>query len=108
MAAGNQSTQQTQLQFGSGSTSGETQPVNATPKLTLMVGSFTERHNANMMSENLQRLYPNEKVKIHTAMVKGRTVHRVTIGAFVERSEASSLKQQIQESQGVNPILITP
>ena len=106
--AGNQSTQQTQLQFGSGSTSSETQTVNATPKLTLMVGSFAERRNANMMSENLQRLYPNERVKIYTLTVKGRTVHRVTIGEFVVRSDASELKQQIQESQGVEPILITP
>ena len=107
-AAGNQSTQQTQLQFGSGGTSGETQTVNDTPTLTLMVGSFAERRNANMLSENLQRLYPNEKVKIYTATVKGRTVHRVTIGEFVVRSDASELKQQIQESQGVEPILITP
>ena len=107
-AAGNRSTQQAQLQFGSGSTSGESQTVNATPKLTLMVGSFAERHNANMMYENLQRLYPNENVKIYTVTVNGQTLHRVTIGAFVERSEASALKHRIQESQGVEPILITP
>ncbi len=107
-AAGNQSTQQTQLQFGSGSTSGETQTVNDTPKLTLMVGSFGERRNANMLSENLQRLYPNETVKIYTVTVNGQAMHRVTIGTFTDRSEASALKQQIQESQGVEPILITP
>ena len=107
-AAGNQSIQQAQLQFGSGSTSGETQTVNDTPKLTLMVGSFAERRNANMLSENLQRLYPNETVKMYTITVNGQAMHRVTIGAFTERSEASALKQQIQESQGVEPILITP
>ncbi len=107
-AAGNQNIQQAQLQFGSGSTSGETQTVNDTPKLTLMVGSFAERRNANMLSENLQRLYPNETVKIYTITVNGQAMHRVTIGAFTERSEASALKQQIQESQGVEPILITP
>lgn len=107
-AAGNQSTQQARLQFGSGNPGSETQTVNATPTLTLMVGSFGERRNANMMSENLQRLYPNETVKIYTATVKGQLVHRVTIGVFTERSEASTLKQQIQESQGVEPILITP
>ncbi len=107
-AAGNQSSQQTQLQFGRGSTGGETQTVNATSKLTLMVGSFAERRNANMLSENLQRLYPDETVKIYTVTVNGQALHRVTIGVFTERSEASVLKQQIQESQGVEPILITP
>ncbi len=106
--AGNQSIQQAQLQFGSGSTSGETQTVNDTPKLTLMVGSFTERRNANMLSENLRRLYPNETVKIYTITVNGQAMHRVTIGTFTERSEASALTLQIQESQGVEPIVITP
>ena len=79
-----------------------------TPKLTLMVGSFAERRNANMLSENLRRLYPNETVKIYTITVNGQAMHRVTIGTFTERSEASALKQQIQESQGVEPIVITP
>ena len=101
--AGNQSVQQAHLQFGSG-----TQKTNEKPNMTLMVGSFAERRNANMLAENLQRLYPNEKVKIYTATVNGRTLHRVTIGEFAVRSEASGLKQQIQESQDVEPILITP
>ena len=101
--AGNQSVQQAHLQFGSG-----TQTANEKPNMTLMVGSFAERRNANMLAENLQRLHPNEKVKIYTATVNGRTLHRVTIGEFAVRSDASELKQQIQESQGVEPILITP
>lgn len=101
--AGNQSVQQAQLQFGSG-----TQKTNEKPNMTLMVGSFAERRNANLLAENLQHLYPNEKVKIYTATVNGRTLHRVTIGEFAVRSEASGLKQQIQESQDVEPILITP
>lgn len=105
--AGNQSVQQTQLQFGNGTGIG-TQEVPATPNLTLMVGSFAERRNADVLAENLRRLYPNEKIKIYTATVNGRTVHRVTIGEFVVRSDASGLKQQIQESQGVEPVLITP
>ena len=106
--AGNQSVQQAQLQFGSGTADNVTQAVNEKPKLTLMVGSFAEQRNANMLAENLQRLYPNEKVKIYTATVNGKTLNRVTIGEFDVRSEASELKQQIQESQGIEPILITP
>ncbi len=106
--AGNQSIQQAQLQFGSGNADSNTQVVTDEPKLTLMVGSFGERRNANMLAENLRRLYPNETVKIYTATVNGDAMHRVTIGTFVERSEASGLMQQIQESQGVEPILITP
>ena len=106
--AGNQSVQQAQLQFESESAGSETQVVNNEPKLTLMVGSFGERRNANMLAENLQRLYPNEMVKIYTVTVNGKAMHRVAIGTFAERSEASELKQKIQESQGVEPILITP
>lgn len=106
--AGNQSNHQAELQFGSGNTITDSQTVIETPTLTLMVGSFAERRNADMLSENLQRLYPDETVRIYIATVNGQTLHRVTIGAFAERAEASALKQQIQESQGVEPILITP
>lgn len=106
--AGNQSNHQAELQFGSGNTITDTQTVNETPTLTLMVGSFAERRNADMLSENLQRLYPDETVRIYIATVNGQTLHRVTIGVFAERAEAAALKQQIQESQGVEPILITP
>ncbi len=106
--AGNQSSQQERLQFGGGTVANNPQVETNQPKLTLMVGSFGERRNANMMAENLQRLYPNENVKIYTASINGNTLHRVTIGSFTERSEADNLKQQIQESQGVEPILIRP
>ena len=105
--AGNQNVQQAQLQFGGG-TGNETQVVNEEPKLTLMVGSFAERRNAEMLAENLRRLHPDEKVKVYTVTVNGKTMHRVTIGEFAVRSDSLELKQQIQESQGVDPILITP
>ena len=108
--AGNKSVQQAQLQFGGGTTTTDsgTQVGNEKPKLTLMVGSFAERRNADMLAENLQRLHPNEKVKIYTVTINGKIVHRVTIGEFAARPDASELKQQIQESQGVEPVLITP
>ena len=108
----NKSVQQAQLQFGGGTTTittdSGTQVGNEKPKLTLMVGSFAERRNADMLAENLQRLHPNEKVKIYTVTINGKIVHRVTIGEFAARPDASELKQQIQESQGVEPVLITP
>ena len=100
--AGNQSVQETQLQLG---TASQTPVTNK--KLGLMVGSFAERHNADMLAENLQRLYPNDKVKVYTVKVEGNTRHRVTIGEFAARTEAAVLKQQIQESQGIEPMLIT-
>ena len=106
--AGNKSVKQTQLKFGVKTTESETQVVKQTPKLTLMVGSFSERRNADMLLDNLQQLYPNEKVKIYTVTVNGNTMHRVTIGEFAERADAATLKQQIHESQGIEPILITP
>ena len=105
--AGNKNTKQTELKFGRGTTDSGTQTVAQTPKLTLMVGSFSERRNANMLAENLQLLYPNEKVKIYTTTVGGNTMHRVTIGEFAEREDATTLKQQIHDSQGVEPVLIT-
>ena len=103
--AGNLSTQETQLRLGT-----ENQPTTPdapTARLTLMVGSFIEPHNAEMMATNLQHMNPNEKVAIYTAVVEGKTRHRVTIGEFNERAEAEDLKQHIQETQGVEPILIT-
>ena len=107
--AGNQSTQQAELQLGT-DTQSATAPATPTPpttKLTLMVGSFAQSNNAEMMAENLVSMYPDEKVQIYTAVVDARTMHRVTIGEFNARAEAADLKQHIQETQGVEPVLIT-
>ena len=107
--AGNRSTQQAQLQLGTDSepTVAPTAAITPTVRLTLMVGSFAESRNAEMLAENLRWLYPDEKVQIYTAVVEGRTMHRVTIGEFNARAEATDLKQHIQETQGVEPVLIT-
>ena len=107
--AGNRSTQQAELQLGTDSepTVAPTAVITPTARLTLMVGSFAESRNAEMMAENLQWMYPDEKVQIYTAVVEGRTMHRVTIGTFNKRAEAADLKQHIQETQGVEPVLIT-
>ena len=107
--AGNRSTQQAQLQLGTDSepTVAPTAAITSTVRLTLMVGSFAESRNAEMLAENLRWLYPDEKVQIYTAVVEGRTMHRVTIGEFNARAEATDLKQHIQETQGVEPVLIT-
>lgn len=104
--AGNPSVQEAALQLG---TTGQAAAEN--PKLTLMVGSFAHPDNAKLMAENLQRsvsqYWPNEKVNIRTVTVNTKTVHRVTIGEFTTRVEATPLKQHIQETQGVEPVLIT-
>ena len=107
--AGNQSTQQAELQLGIDSqpTIAPTAAVTSTARLTLMVGSFSQSRNAEMLAGNLQHMYPNEKVKVYIAVVDARTMHRVTIGEFSERAEATDLKQHIQETQGVEPMLIT-
>ena len=106
--AGNKNTKQTELKFGKATTISGNQNVAQTPKLTLMVGSFSERRNADLLADNLQNLHPDEKVKIYTVTLNGNTMHRVTIGEFTAREDATTLKQQIHESQGVEPILITP
>ncbi len=103
--AGNQSVQQAQLALGAA-----TQTTATQGRLTLMVGSFTQPHNARMMAENLQhsisQYWPNEEVQIYTVTINAKTVHRVTIGEFTAREDATRLKQHIQETQGVEPVLI--
>ena len=100
--AGNQSTEQTQLQFGMSS-----QRENPTAsKLTLMVGSFVERSYAEAMAERLRLQNPNQTVALRVATVDAQTVHRVTIGEFSTRAESTALKQRIQETLKVEPVLI--
>jgi len=104
--AGNQNVQQAQLERG---TALQTTPTQG--RLTLMVGSFTQPHNARMMAENLQRSvaqsWPNEKIHIYAVTVNAKTMHRVTIGEFTAQADAARLKQHIQETQGVEPVLIS-
>ena len=101
--AGNRSTEQAQLQLGKNN-----QPERAsTSKLTLMVGSFAEPFYAEAMETRLRQQNPDQKVALRVATVDGRTMHRVTIGEFSTRSESSDLKQHIQETLGIEPILIT-
>lgn len=103
--AGNQNVQQAQLELGT-----TTQTTATQGRLTLMVGSFTQSRNAQMMAENLQRSlsqhWPDEKVQIYTVTINAKTMHRVTIGEFTAQAEATNLKQHIQETQGVEPVLI--
>ena len=101
--AGNWSTEQTQLQFG---TNSQVRKM-LMSKLTLMVGSFVERSYAEAMEEKLRLQNPNEKVALRVATVDGRTVHRVTIGEFSTRTESVALKQHIQETLGIEPVLIS-
>lgn len=106
--AGNKNTKQTELIFGRATTESGNQNVVQKTKFTLMVGSFSERRNADLLVDSLQNLHPDEKVKIYTVTLNGNTMHRVTIGEFTAREDATTLKQQIHETQGVEAILITP
>ena len=105
--AGNTSSREVKMDFGK--VSENNAPLfDDKPKMTLMVGSFVEELNATLLAEDLKSLYPNEKVKIYTVAVNGNTMHRVTIGEFSDRSDSATLMQAIHESQGVEPVLITP
>ena len=105
--AGNMSSQEVMIDFGN-VPDNITPELNDEPKMTLMVGSFSKEFNATLLAENLKSLYPNEQVMIYTVIVKGNKMFRVTIGEFSNRSESATLKQDIHESQGVEPVLITP
>ena len=101
--AGNQSTEQAQLQFGVNS---QPRSASVSSKMTLMVGSFVELYYAEAMEERLQLQNPDQKVALRVATVGGRTMHRVTIGEFSTRAESAALKQHIQETLGIEPVLI--
>ena len=105
--AGNMSSREVKMDFGTAAHN-PSPVLNDAPKMTLMVGSFSEEFNATLLAENLKSLYPNEKVMIYTVTVKGSKMHRVTIGEFSNRSDSATLKQEIHDSQGVEPVLITP
>ena len=102
--AGNRSTEQATLQFGMRD---QRKSASVSSKLTLMVGSFVERYYAEAMEERLRLQNPNQTVALHVATVDGKTVHRVTIGEFSTQAESMELKQHIQETLGVEPVLIS-
>ncbi len=105
--AGNMSSREVNMDFGT-AVHNPSPELNDAPKMTLMVGSFSEEFNATLLAENLKSLYPNQKVFIYTVIVNGNKMHRVTIGEFSNRSDSATLKQEIHDSQGVEPVLITP
>ena len=102
--AGNRSTEQATLQFGMRD---QRKSASVSSKLTLMVGSFVERYYAEAMEERLRLQNPNQTVALRVATVEGKTVHRVTIGEFSTQAESMALKQHIQETLGVEPVLIS-
>ena len=102
--AGNRSTEQATLQFG---IRDQRKSASVSSKLTLMVGSFVERYYAEAMEERLRLQNPNQTVALRVATVDGKTVHRVTIGEFSTQAESMALKQHIQETLGVEPVLIS-
>ena len=102
--AGNRSMEQATLQFG---IRDQRKSASVSSKMTLMVGSFAELYNAEALREKLQLQNPNEEIALRVATVDGKTLHRVTIGEFVTRAESAALKQHIQETLGVEPVLIS-
>ena len=102
--AGNRSTEQTQLQFGM---SRQPKSASVSSKMTLMVGSFVELYNAEALREKLKLQNPDTEIALRVATVEGKTLHRVTIGEFGTRAESAALKQHIQETLGIEPVLIS-
>ena len=103
--AGNPSVAETTLQLGVAGQV-EAEPAAASQTLTLMVGSFVERSYAEAMETRLRQQHPDQKIGLHVATLEGKTMHRVTIGEFTSRAESVELKEQIQETLGVEPVLI--
>lgn len=61
--------------------------------LTIQVGSFTEKSNADRLREGLITQY--DDVFIDTAMINGRTYHRVRVGKFSDRDTIHELSQKL-------------
>ena len=59
--AGNRSTEQAQLQFGTGH---QRKSASVSSKMTLMVGSFVELYNAEVLREKLQLQNPDTEIAL--------------------------------------------
>ena len=62
---------------------------------TVQVGVFAEYGNVLVKAEELQRVF-GEQVLVHIDELNGKTVYRVMLGQFLQKSEASSLLSSLR------------
>ena len=76
-------------------------------KWTLMVSSFKSRESAELLVENLKTLDIADDIQFSRLVIKSQPWYRVTVGRFKERAEAVEFAEQLRESQGIEPIVIS-
>ena len=78
----------------------------ASPKYTLLVGSFQKKSNAESLVDSLEALELGAKARLTEVIIRSRLWYRVTLGGFHEKEEASALISQVV-ALGMEPLVIT-
>ncbi len=76
-------------------------------KWTVMVSSFKSRDHAKLLVENLKSLDLANFIEFSRVEVKSQTWYRVTVGRFKEESDAAEFANELRESQGIEPLVIS-
>lgn len=76
-------------------------------KWTLIVSSFKARESAALLVENLKTLDISDNIHFSRVVIKSQPWYRVTVGRFKERADAVEFAEQLKESQGIEPIVIS-
>ncbi|MEO1518811.1 MAG: S8 family serine peptidase [Bacteroidota bacterium] len=63
----------------------------------VQIGAFAEYGNVLIQTEKLQRLF-DEEIIVSINELEGQTVYKIVVGAFDDRSKASSLLQAMKEA----------
>ena len=76
-------------------------------KWTVMVSSFKSRDHAKLLVENLKSLDLANFIEFSRVEVKSQTWYRVTVGRFKKESDAAEFANELRESQGIEPLVIS-
>lgn len=76
-------------------------------KWTVMVSSFKSRESAALLVENLKSLKIARFIEFSRVDVKSQTWYRVTVGRFKEEADAAEFADELRESQGIEPLVIS-
>ena len=78
----------------------------ASPKYTLLVGSFQRKSNAESLVDSLDTLELGAKAHLTEVIIRSRLWYRVTLGGFHEKEEASELISRVL-ALGMEALVIT-
>ena len=76
-------------------------------KWSVMVSSFKSREHAKLLVENLKSLRIAKFIEFSRVVIKSQSWYRVTVGRFKEKTDAEEFADQLRESQGIEPMVIS-